>query len=155
MEKKETAKTVRLGSLIQQNNNIKLSKKNFKIVSKNDKVSQKEYEDILFAFRVVKHVKSNAIVLVKNNATLGIGAGQMSRIDSTKLAINKIGNKNNSFVAASDAFFPFLDNIQILVKKNCNAIIQPSGSINDKKIIKYANKKKIPLYFSKYRFFRH
>ena len=100
-------------------------------------------------------MKSNAIVLAKNQQTVGIGAGQMSRIDATKIAISKKKFKKISFVAASDAFFPFIDNIELLVKNNCKAIIQPKGSVNDKKIIDYSNKKKISLYFSKYRFFKH
>ena len=95
-------------------------------------------DDIIFAFKVCKHVKSNAIVLAKNKAVIGIGAGQMSRIDATKLSLKKISLKQKKvgFVAASDAFFPFTDNIKLLMKKNCKAIIQPSGSINDLNIIK-------------------
>ena len=84
---------------------------------------------MLFAFKVCKHVKSNAIVLVRNKQTIGIGAGQMSRLDATKLAINKINrnNKNKTFIAASDAFFPFTDNIKILIKNKCTSIVQPKG----------------------------
>ena len=116
----------------------------------------KEINDLIFSFKVCKHVKSNAIVLVKNKQTIGIGAGQMSRIQSTKISISKIKKKNNSgFVAASDAFFPFIDNVQLLKKNNCKAIIQPSGSANDKKIVEFANKNNLALYFSKYRFFKH
>ena len=110
-------------------------------------------EDLIFAFKVCKHVKSNAIVLVKNKITIAIGGGQTSRIRSTEIALNKI--KHKSFVAASDAFFPFTDNIKLLIKKNCTAIIQPNGSINDNKIIDFANKNKLSLFFSKYRFFKH
>ena len=81
----------------------------------------------------------------------------MSRIDACKIAVKKCNKKEkqNGFVAASDAFFPFTDNIELLLKNNCKAIVQPSGSINDKKIIDYINNKKIPLYFSKNRFFKH
>ena len=110
---------------------------------------------LVFAFKVCKYVKSNAIVLVKNQKTLAIGAGQMSRIDATKIALKKIGKNINGFVVASDAFFPFTDSIKLLVNKNCKAIVQPNGSINDNKIIAYANKNRLPLYFSQYRFFRH
>ena len=78
-----------MGNLIQENNNFKISKKHFKIVSKKTKLSKREYEDVLFAFKVVKHTKSNAIVLVKNKQTVGIGAGQMNRYDATKLSIMK------------------------------------------------------------------
>ena len=102
-------------------------------------------------------MKSNAIVLVKNKKTIGIGGGQTSRLDATRLALikSKQYNKSSSFVAASDAFFPFTDNIKILIKNNCKAVIQPQGSIYDSKIISYANKKKMPLYFTIYRAFKH
>lgn len=81
----------------------------------------------------------------------------MSRLDASQIALMKtnILDKKKGFVAASDAFFPFTDNIKLLIKNNCKAIVQPSGSINDKKIIDYANQKQIPLYFSKNRFFKH
>ena len=121
------------------------------------KASIQQIEDLIFGFKVCKHIKSNAIVLVKNKKTIGIGAGQMSRLDATKISVLKITNNNKkiNYVAASDAFFPFIDNIKFLLKNNCRAIIQPSGSINDSKIIDFANKNNISLYFSKYRFFRH
>jgi len=112
---------------------------------------------LIFAFKVVKHVKSNAIVLANKKQTVGIGAGQMSRFDSTRLALMKYKDHfaNKKFVCASDAFFPFVDNIQLLKKNNCLAIIQPLGSKNDKKIIDFAKQNKIPLYFTKNRVFKH
>ena len=152
--KKETKRSIRLGSLIQESNNRKLSKKDFNIVSKKNKLSKNEYEDLLFAFKVVKHIKSNAIVLVKNKQTLGIGAGQMNRYDSTRIAIRKY-KENFSVkkpVCASDAFFPFTDSLKLLIKNNCHCIITPNGSLNDKKIINFANKNKIKLIFSSIRF---
>ena len=81
----------------------------------------------------------------------------MSRLDSTKIAIlkSKTNKKNKLFVTASDAFFPFVDNIKLLIKNNCTSIVQPEGSINDKKIIEFANKVNLPLYFTKYRLFKH
>ena len=144
------------GFLSQEKNNQKITKKDLTCVSYSKK-SKKIIEDLIFAFKVCKHVKSNAIVLVKKKQTIGIGAGQMSRIDSTNLALLKKENnfKNSNFVAASDAFFPFTDNRKILSKNNCDAIIQPSGLINDKKIIKFADDKKLGLYFTKYRLFKH
>ncbi len=145
--------SVNNGYLIQEKNKIIFNKSHLKLAS-NYRCSKDTIDDLIFAFKVCKHVKSNAIVLVNNQKTISIGAGQTSRIDSTKIAINKI-KKNISFVAASDAFFPFTDSIKMLIKKRCKAIIQPSGSINDKKIIEFANKNKFPLYFSKYRFFKH
>ena len=93
-KKREVIKSVRMGSLIQQNNSFRLSKKHFNFASKKTTLSKREYEDLLFAFKVVKHTKSNAIVLVKNKQTVGIGAGQMNRYDATKIAIMKY--KENS-----------------------------------------------------------
>ena len=96
-------------------------------------------------------------MLVKDKQTIGIGSGQTSRINSTRIALSKIHPKFKKigFVAASDAFFSFTDNIKLLTMKNCKAIIQPKGSTNDQKIINFTNSKKIALYFSNYRFFRH
>jgi len=113
--------------------------------------------NLIFAYKVCKHVKSNAIVLVANKQTVGIGAGQMNRFDSTKLALIKINKKIKfkKLVAASDGFFPFTDSIKLLSKNNCHSIVQPSGSKNDLKIIEFANKNNISLYFTKYRLFKH
>ena len=155
-EKDNEIKKIHGGFLTQQKNTIRFSKKNLKLVS-NTKGSTKLIEDMVFAFKICKHTKSNSIVLVKNKSVVSMGIGQTSRIDSTKISLAKLGNKNKNigYVAASDAFFPFIDSIKLLIKNNCKAVIQPAGSINDLKIIKFANEKKIPLYFSKYRFFRH
>ena len=105
----------------------------------------------------MKHTKSNAIVLVKNKQTVGIGAGQMNRYDATKIAIMKYKENFSSLnlVCASDAFFPFVDSIKLLLKNNCNSIVAPGGSINDNKIIEFANKNKIKLVFSSVRVFKH
>ena len=155
--KKETTKSVRMGTLVQKNNNLKLSMKNFNVVSKKNKLTQKERDDVLFAFRVVKHIKSNAIVLVKNKQTLGIGAGQMNRFDATKLAIMKYKESFSmkNVVCASDAFFPFVDCLKLLIKNNCTCIVEPNGSINDHKIIDFVNKNKLKLIFSNVRVFKH
>ena len=154
---KTTIRSVRGGNLIQTLDKSLITKKNFEIVSKKNKISQKEFNDIVFAFKVVKHIKSNAIVLVKNKQTLGIGAGQMNRFDSTKIALMKYKErfKTRNYVCASDAFFPFTDSIKLLIQNNCSCIVQPSGSINDKIIIDFANKNYIKLLFSKKRFFKH
>ena len=155
--KKETSKLVRAGVLSQKNNNYKITRKNFNIVSSNNKISQKKFEDIIFAFKVVKHIKSNAIVIVKNKQTIGIGAGQMNRFDATRIALIKY--KDNfllkNIVCASDAFFPFVDSLKLLKKNGCKCIVAPSGSINDKEIIEYANKNKLKLIFSSKRVFKH
>ncbi len=155
--KKITTKSTRMGTLIQKNNNLKLSMKNFSIVSKNSKLTKKERDDVLFAFRVVKNIKSNAIVLVKNKQTVGIGAGQMNRFDATKLAIMKYKDNFSmkNLVCASDAFFPFVDSLRLLMKNNCVCIVEPNGSINDHKIIDFVNKNKLKLIFSNIRVFKH
>ncbi len=156
-KKREIIKSVRMGALIQQNNSFRLSKKYFNIASKKTTLSKREYEDLLFAFKVVKHTKSNAIVLVKNKQTVGIGAGQTSRYDATKIAIMKYKENftSKNLVCASDAFFPFVDSIELLLKNNCSSMVAPSGSINDHKIIEFANKNKIKLIFSSVRVFKH
>ena len=144
------------GTLYQKNNYQRINNKFLKLVSM--KQSPKSViEDLIFAFKVVKHVKSNAIVFVKNKQTIGIGAGQMSRLDATKIALMKLKDSfsKTRFVCASDAFFPFTDSIKLLKRNNCIAIVQPKGSKNDSKIIDYANKNNISLYFSKNRVFKH
>ncbi len=121
------------------------------------KTSKKSLEDIIFSLKIVKHLKSNAIVLSKNRQTVGLGHGQTSRIDALKFAIRnkKFNFKNKGFVCASDGFFPFTDSISLLKKSGCKVVAQPYGSINDKKIISFAIKKKISLYFIKNRLFKH
>ncbi len=147
-------------SILIQSPDIKLFKvKDFKVVSKK-KPNPDIIKNLIFAFNVCRFVKSNAIVIVKNEATVGIGSGQPSRLDSCEIAINKMKkfNKiqnNETTVAASDAFFPFVDGIESLVQAGINAIIQPSGSIRDKEIINFANKTGTILLFSKTRHFRH
>ena len=143
--------------LIQNEDRIRFKKNDFKIVSK-AKPSKQQMKDLIFAFNVCRYVKSNAIVLAQNESTVGIGSGQPSRVDSCKIAIDKMKKfhkDNNDVVAASDAFFPFTDGIEKLVQSGVTAIIQPSGSKNDKEIIKYANETGTVLIFSKTRHFRH
>ncbi len=133
------------------------SNKNFKIVSKR-KPTSKQLKDLIFAFNVCRYVKSNAIVLASNGSTVGIGSGQPSRLDSCQIAIDKMKKFNiisDNLVAASDAFFPFVDGIEKLIQSGVKAVIQPSGSIRDKEIIKFANETDTVLLFSKTRHFRH
>ena len=143
--------------LVQSEDNQIFSKKNFKIVSKK-KPSKSQFNNLIFALNVCRYVKSNAIVLATNQSTVGIGSGQPSRLDSCKIAIdkmNKFVETKNEIVAASDAFFPFVDGIEKLIQSGVTAVIQPSGSINDKEIIKFANATDTVLIFSKTRHFRH
>lgn len=148
-------KNINDGFLLQEKNNKIF--KNILLVSKRN-AKEKEIQDSIFAWKIVKHVKSNAIVLVKNKTTLGIGAGQMSRIDSTKIAIKKaqelkINIKNS--VMASDAFFPFRDNIDIAAQAGIKCIIQPGGSIRDKSIISAIDENSMSMFFTNIRHFRH
>jgi len=143
--------------LVQSGDLDKFNIKNFKIVSKK-KPNTQQMKNLIFAFNVCRYVKSNAIVLVSNETTVGIGSGQPSRLDSCQIAIDKMkkfNNTNHSVVAASDAFFPFVDGIEKLVQSGITAVIQPSGSIRDKEIINFANQTNTILVFSKTRHFRH
>ena len=143
--------------LIQSEDFKKFVARDFNIVSKR-KPSSMEMKNLIFAFNVCRYVKSNAIVLATNGTTVGIGSGQPSRLDSCQIAIDKMKkfqNTRKDLVAASDAFFPFIDGIEKLVQSGVQAIIQPSGSIRDKEIINYANETNTTLVFSKTRHFRH
>ncbi len=144
--------------LLQSKDNIILDKKKMKCVTKL-KPSKKELAEIKFAFNVCKHVKSNAIVLCNNFSTIGIGAGQPSRLDSCKIAVQKAKqfqpSKIKNSLAASDAFFPFADGINALIKAGVRIIIQPGGSIRDQEVINAANKAKIKMLFTGIRHFNH
>ena len=143
--------------LVQSEDNQKFDSKNFKVVSKR-KPSKQQMKNLIFAFNICRYVKSNAIVLAANETTAGIGSGQPSRLDSCQIAIDKMKkfiNTEDSIVAASDAFFPFVDGIEKLVQSGVTAVIQPSGSIRDKEIVNFANQTDTVLVFSKTRHFRH
>ena len=143
--------------LVQTEDFNKFSKNDFKVVSKK-KPNSKQMRNLIFAFNICRYTKSNAIVLARNETTVGIGSGQPSRLDSCQIAIDKMKkfmNSNEEVVAASDAFFPFVDGIEKLVQSGVTAVIQPSGSIRDKEIIKFANETGTILVFSKTRHFRH
>ena len=145
--------------LIQNVDNKDLSKKDFRVVSKR-KPNRETFKKLIFAFNVCRKVKSNAIVITDNYKTVGIGSGQPSRLDSCQIAINKMkqfqnGKKTKELCAASDAFFPFVDGIEKLIQSGVTAVIQPSGSKNDKEIIKFANLTNSILVFSKTRHFNH
>ena len=124
-----------------------------------------EMADLLFAFRVAKHVKSNAIVYVKYQATVGVGAGQMSRVDSARIAARKAGDAAEAAgekqpltagsVVASDAFFPFADGLMAAVEAGATAVIQPGGSIRDDEVIAAADAAGLAMVFTGMRHFRH
>ncbi len=144
-------------SLMQSEDSKLFSKENFKVVSKK-KPNTFQLNNLIFAFNVCRYVKSNAIVLVNDKSTVGIGSGQPSRLDSCQIAINKMRKFSKNYkeiFAASDAFFPFVDGVEKLVQSGVTGIIQPAGSIKDKEIIKFANDTNTILIFSKTRHFRH
>ena len=144
--------------LMQSKDNIIIDKKKLKCVTKL-KPNKRELDEIKFAFNICKHVKSNAIVLCNNFSTIGIGAGQPSRLDSCIIAVQKAKKfqpfKIKNSVAASDAFFPFADGMNALVKAGVKIIVQPGGSIRDQEIINAANKAKIKMLFTGIRHFNH
>jgi phosphoribosylaminoimidazolecarboxamide formyltransferase/IMP cyclohydrolase len=150
------------GGLMMQSSDNKITNENDLNFVTQIKPTRDQISDLLFAFKVCKHVKSNAIIYVKNKKTIGIGAGQMSRIDSAKIATQKNGemenNESNSLegsVVASDAFFPFPDGLLVTVASGAKAVIQPGGSMKDDEVIKAADDSKIAMAFSGVRHFKH
>ena len=144
--------------LVQSKDKMIFDKKKLKFVTKL-KPNKKELAEIEFAFNVCKYVKSNAIVLCNNFSTIGVGAGQPSRLDSCRIATQKVKqfqpSKIKNAVAASDAFFPFADGIKILIKAGIKTIVQPGGSIRDQEVINAADKAKIKMIFTGIRHFNH
>ena len=144
--------------MLQSKDQIILDKKKLKCVTKK-KPTNKEIAEIEFAFNICKHVKSNAIILTNNFSTIGIGAGQPSRLDSCKISSQKAKqfqpNKIKNSIAASDAFFPFADGIKTLIKAGIKIIVQPGGSIRDQEVINEADKAKIKMVFTGIRHFNH
>lgn len=147
-------KKVSGGLLLQDEDSVTLDEKTLKVVTKK-KPTKQELTSLIFAWKVGKHVKSNAIILTRGTKTVGIGAGQMSRVDSVFISTKKAGKLALGSVLASDAFFPKEDAIQLAAKYKVKAIIQPGGSIADEAIIKMADKHKIAMVFTGIRHFRH
>ncbi len=157
-EARTTVKFFDNSFLLQEKDNLIFNRKKLKCVTKN-KPTNKELMDIEFAFRICKYVKSNAIVIVKDSATIGIGAGQQNRLDSCKIATQKAKRfqpkQLSNSVAASDAFFPFADGIKTLINAGVKTIVQPGGSIRDKEVIDAANKANVKMIFTGIRHFNH
>jgi phosphoribosylaminoimidazolecarboxamide formyltransferase / IMP cyclohydrolase len=159
-----TAKTVAGGLLVQSRDNAVVDDMTLKVVTKRAP-TEAELRDLKFAFRVAKHVKSNTIVYAKDRATVGIGAGQMSRVDSARIAARKAQDAADELklaepmtrgsVVASDAFFPFTDGLLVAIDAGATAVIQPGGSIRDGEIIKAADEHGIAMVFTGVRHFRH
>lgn len=142
------------GLLVQTRQMPDLKGKDLKAATKR-KPTKEELKALIFAWKVNKHVKSNSIVLAKDNVTVGIGAGQMSRVDAAKLAVMKSEGKSGGSVMSSDAFFPFRDGVDEAAKAGITAIIQPGGSIRDREVIEAANEYNIAMVFTGIRLFKH
>ncbi len=140
------------GFLVQEWNDKKLD--NYRVVSRREPCDS-EIKDMLFAWKIVKHVKSNAIVFAKDGMVVGVGAGQMSRVDSVRIARLKAGDRAAGGVMASDAFFPFRDGIDEAFEAGITAIIQPGGSIRDEDVISAVDEHDMAMVFTGYRVFRH
>jgi phosphoribosylaminoimidazolecarboxamide formyltransferase/IMP cyclohydrolase len=147
-------KKIKGGLLVQTSEYIKLRPENLKVVTKRQP-TEDEIKSMLFAWKVVKHVWSNAIVYAKGERAVGIGAGQMSRVDSSMIAASKAKENARGSVMASDAFFPFRDGVDEAAKAGVVAIIQPGGSVKDEEIIQAANEHNMAMVFTGTRVFRH
>jgi phosphoribosylaminoimidazolecarboxamide formyltransferase/IMP cyclohydrolase len=142
------------GLLVQERDADDVDIRKAKVVTKRNP-SEEEYQALDFAWRVVKHVKSNAIVLATRDKLVGVGAGQMSRVDSVKIAIMKATSPTKGTVMGSDAFFPFRDVVDTAAKAGVTAIIQPGGSIRDEESIQAADEHGIAMIFTGVRHFKH
>lgn len=154
---KSTYKSVLNGSLVQDADTISETTEDTKVIT-NQSPSNREMEDLIFANLIVKHTKSNAIVLAKNKQLIGSGTGQTSRVDALKQAILKAKSFNldlDGAVMASDAFFPFADSVEIAKEAGVNAVIQPGGSVRDQDSIDYCNKNNMSMLFTGNRHFKH
>ncbi len=147
-------KMIKGGALVQTPDNLETTANDLKVVTQISPTTQ-QTGSLLFAWKVVKHVKSNAILLVCDEKTVGIGAGQMSRVDSSIIASRKAGERAKGSVLASDAFFPMRDGVDAAAQAGVVAIIQPGGSKGDEEVIKAANEHKIAMVFTGVRHFRH
>ncbi|MFW7372501.1 bifunctional phosphoribosylaminoimidazolecarboxamide formyltransferase/IMP cyclohydrolase [Vagococcus fluvialis] len=142
------------GILVQEYDELKESRENFEVVTKREPTKE-EWEALIFAYKSVKHVKSNAIVVANNHQTLGVGAGQMNRVGSVQIAIEQAKERLDGAVLSSDAFFPMSDSVETIGEAGIKAIIQPGGSIKDQESIDMADKYDIAMVFTKVRHFKH
>ena len=142
------------GMLVQTSDSLPDSEMNLRTVTKREP-TDKEMKDLLFAWRAVKHVKSNAIVLAKDSMLLGMGAGQPNRVTSVKIALEKAGDSAKGSVLGSDAFFPFPDGVELAGKGGVTAIMQPGGSVRDEEAIEMADKYNMAMVFTGARHFKH
>jgi len=147
-------KRVNGGLLVQDRDAHMLDRNACKVVTERAPTEQ-EWIDMLFAWSVAKHVKSNAIVFAKDGTTMGVGAGQMNRVNSTRIAAHHGGESIKGSAVASDAFFPFRDGVDALADAGATAVIQPGGSIRDDEVIAAANEHGLAMIFTGIRHFRH
>lgn len=147
-------KKVSGGLLVQTEDTIQEDRQNYEVVTK-VQPTEEQWQALEFAWKMVKHVKSNAILVSDAKSTLGVGAGQMNRVGSAKIALEQAGDKANGAVLASDAFFPFGDTVETAAAHGIAAIIQPGGSIRDQESIDAADKAGIAMVFTKIRHFKH
>jgi phosphoribosylaminoimidazolecarboxamide formyltransferase/IMP cyclohydrolase len=148
------ARTLAGGLLVQSRDTGRVSASDLRTVTRRAPTAQ-EMDDLIFAFRVCKHVKSNAIIYARDGATVGIGAGQMSRVDSARIAAWKAGARAQGSVCASDAFFPFADGLEAAIEAGATAVIQPGGSVRDAEVIAAADGGGIAMVMTGLRHFRH
>ena len=148
------SRAVEGGMLVQTSDTASENPADFKVVSRRQPTDD-EMEQLLFGWKVAKSVKSNAILLVKDFASVGVGAGQMSRVDSAKIAVDKAGDKARGAVCASDAFMPFADSLEVCAAAGVTAVIQPGGSQRDPEVIAAADAAGMALVFTGHRHFRH
>ena len=147
-------KRVSGGLLVQERDDHILTRDMCKVVSKRQP-TEEEWQDMMFAWSVAKHVKSNAIVFAKGGVTLGVGAGQMNRVNSTRIAVQHGGEAIKGSAVASDAFFPFRDGVDALAEAGATAVIQPGGSIRDEEVVQAANEHGLTMVYTGIRHFRH
>jgi phosphoribosylaminoimidazolecarboxamide formyltransferase / IMP cyclohydrolase len=147
-------KNISGGILVQDNDLRQLNPSELKVVTRRPP-SEQEQRALLFAWKICKHVKSNAIVYARDGQSVGVGAGQMSRVDSCKIGAMKAVLPLKGTVAASDAFFPFPDGVEEIAKAGATAIIQPGGSVRDQEVIEAADRLGLAMVFTGVRHFRH
>jgi phosphoribosylaminoimidazolecarboxamide formyltransferase/IMP cyclohydrolase len=151
---KETLRFLGGDLLVQDADAIVIQENSWKVLD-DVALSEAERRDLIFAFTVCKHVKSNAIVVAKDEATLGIGAGQTNRVGAARIALAQAGERARGAVLASDGFFPFPDTVELAAQYGIAAIIQPGGSVRDSEVFEAARKHKITMVLTGVRHFRH
>jgi phosphoribosylaminoimidazolecarboxamide formyltransferase/IMP cyclohydrolase len=142
------------GILVQENDTSILKREHLNTVT-NIVPTERDLDNMIFGWKVLKHVKSNGILIVKDSVTVGVGAGQVSRVDSVEIAIRKSGNNISGSILCSDAFFPFRDSIDKISEVGINAVIQPGGSVRDQEVINACNEHGIAMVFTGKRCFKH